>query len=62
MKSWPKVKLGKVQVVGMVAAGNVFLPTIWHANDVGHVGKNKWKYLFFDFLKGHLFPTCQIQN
>ena len=61
--------------VGMVAVGTTTVvqrhlanvgPTYFcqpYANDVGHVGKNKkWKYLLFDFLKGHLFSRCQIQN
>ena len=61
--------------VGMVVVGTTTVaqrhlanvgPTYFcqpYANDVGHVGKNKkWKYLFFDFLRGHLFSRCQIQN
>ena len=61
--------------VGMVTVGTTTVvqrhlanvgPTYFcqpYANDVGHIGINKkWKYLLFDFLKGHLFSRCQIQN
>ena len=39
---------------------NVFLPTI--CQRCRPCWKQKWKYLLFDFLKGHLFSRCQIQN
>ena len=48
-------------VVGTTTVAQRHLANV--ANDVGHIEKNKkWKYLFFDFLRGHLFSRCQIQK